>query len=129
MLESSGLRTSFPASDLQRARAFFADVLGLTPTSEIEDAAVLEYDLPGGARFMVYRTEYAGTAGHTLGTWTVADIDAEVRSLSSRGVQFETYDLPGVEWDGPIATAPFGRAAWFKDSEGNIHGLEQRGGG
>lgn len=129
MLESSRLRTSFPASDLQRARAFFADVLGVTPTSEHEDAEVLEYDLPGGARFMVYRTDYAGTAGHTLGTWTVDDIDEAVRTLAGRGVTFETYDLPGVEWDGPVATAPFGRAAWFKDSEGNIHALEQRSDG
>ncbi len=120
MLNDSKVEANIPASDLQRARDFYADKLGLTPSAEYGGEA-LAYRTTGGTAFNVYRTEYAGQAGHTIAQWHVADIEAQVRDLKAKGVAFETYDMPGVQWDGEIAEIPgMGRAAWFKDSEGNI---------
>ncbi|TKJ19117.1 VOC family protein [Blastococcus sp. CCUG 61487] len=125
MLNDSTVEANIPASDLDRARAFYADKLGLTPRQEF-DVEALGYETSGGTRFNIYRTEFAGQAGHTIAQWHVADIESEVRDLKAKGVVFEVYDLPGVEWDDEIATLPgMGRAAWFKDSEGNVMCVDQ----
>jgi len=82
--------------------------------------------LPGGTTFNVYRTEFAGQAGHTIAQLHVTDIESEVHDLKAKGVTFEVYDMPGVEWNGEIASIEgMGRAAWFKDSEGNILCIDQ----
>jgi predicted enzyme related to lactoylglutathione lyase len=125
MLNDSKVEANIPASDLNRARGFYADKLGLTPTQELL-GEVLVYRTAGGTAFQVYRTDYAGQAGHTIAQWHVADIDSEVRDLKAKGVSFEVYDMPGVQWDGEIASMEgMGRAAWFKDSEGNIMCIDQ----
>jgi hypothetical protein len=86
----------------------------------------LVYETAGGTRFNIYETTFAGQAGHTIAQWHVSDIESEVRDLRGKGVSFEVYDLPGVEWNGPIASLKgMGRAAWFKDSEGNTMCLDQ----
>jgi predicted enzyme related to lactoylglutathione lyase len=120
MLSDSKVTANIPAGDITRARDFYADKLGLTPATELP-GEVLIYRTAGGTEFQVYRTEYAGQAGHTIAQWHVADIESEVRDLKAKGVSFEVYDMPGVTWDGEIASMEgMGRAAWFKDSEGNI---------
>ena len=125
MLKDSRVEANIPASDLDRAREFYADTLGLTPRREFGDEAVV-YETAGGTRLNVYKTAYAGQAGHTIAQWHVADIQSEVRELKAKGVVFEVYDMPGVEWDGEIATIPgMGRSAWFRDSEGNIMCVDQ----
>jgi predicted enzyme related to lactoylglutathione lyase len=125
MLNDSKVEANIPASDLQRARNFYADKLGLTPSAEYGGEA-LAYRTAGGTAFNVYRTEYAGQAGHTIAQWHVDDIVSQVRDLKAKGVTFETYDMPGVQWDGEIAEIPgMGKAAWFKDSEGNIMCVDQ----
>ncbi len=125
MLSDSRVEANIPASDLQRARTFYADKLGLTPTRELF-GEVLVYRTSGGTAFQVYRTDYAGQAGHTVAQLHVDDIESEVRDLKAKGVTFEVYDMPGVQWDGEIATMEgLGRAAWFKDSEGNILCVDQ----
>ena len=89
--------------------------------AEIGDAGMLVYRTDGGTMFSVYQTEYAGQAGHTIAQFHVDDVVAEARALQAKGVALETYDLPGVEWDDGIADmGGMGKAAWFKDSEGNI---------
>jgi len=126
MLNDSKVTANVPAGDLARARDFYADKLGLTPTQEIPDAEVLVYRTAGGTEFQVYRTDYAGQAGHTIAQFHVRDIEAEVHDLKAKGVTFETYDMPGVQWAGEIASLEgMGRAAWFKDSEGNTMCLDQ----
>jgi len=125
MLTNSKVTANIPAGDLQRARDFYADKMGLTPKEELP-GDVLVYRTAGGTDFQIYRTDYAGQAGHTIAQWHVADIESEVNELKGKGVTFETYDLPGVQWDGDIASLEgMGRAAWFKDSEGNIMCLDQ----
>jgi predicted enzyme related to lactoylglutathione lyase len=119
MLSDSKVEANIPAADLDRARTFYAEKLGLTPTAEFGGEA-LAFRTAGGTTFNVYRTAFAGQAGHTIAQWHVADIESEVRDLKAKGVTFEVYDMPGVRWDGEIADLPgMGRAAWFKDSEGN----------
>jgi len=126
MLSSSRVEANIPAADLKRARDFYANVLGLTPTREI-DGIQLTYRTDGGTTFNVYTTSFAGQAGHTIAQWHVDDVEAEVRDLKTKGVAFEVYDdMPGVRWDGEIASVEgMGRAAWFKDSEGNTLCLDQ----
>ena len=121
MLNNSRVEANVPAGDLNRARDFYADKLGLTPTSEMEDV-FLRYETAGGTSFNIYLTAYAGQAGLTIAQWHVDDVESEVRDLKAKGVTFEVYeDMPGVEWAGEIASLPgMGKAAWFRDSEGNI---------
>jgi predicted enzyme related to lactoylglutathione lyase len=125
MLSSSRVEANIPAGDLKRARDFYADKLGLTPSEEFGEEA-LAYRTAGGTNFNIYRTEYAGQAGHTIAQWHVDDIESEVHDLQAKGVTFEVYDLPGVTWDGEIASIEgMGRAAWFKDSEGNTMCIDE----
>jgi predicted enzyme related to lactoylglutathione lyase len=120
MLDQATVTANIPASDIARARAFYADKLGLTPEHEFE-GGVLIYRTSGGTTFSIYQTEYAGQAGHTIAQWHVDDVTAEVRDLEAKGVAFEHYDLPGTEWDGSVASMEgMGKAAWFRDSEDNI---------
>ena len=119
MLSNSTVTANIPASDLGRARDFYADVLGLTPSGESPGGLV--FTTGAGTAFNIYETEYAGQAGHTIAQWHVADVAAEVSALRERGLTFEHYDLPGIAWDGDVAEmSGFGHAAWFRDSEGNI---------
>jgi predicted enzyme related to lactoylglutathione lyase len=119
MLEQGTVTANIPAADLARARAFYADKLGLTPSQELE-GFMLVYRTAGSA-FSIYQTEYAGQAGHTIAQWHVDDVDAAVRDLKGHGVSFEHYDMPGVEWNDDVASmGGMGKAAWFKDSENNI---------
>ena len=121
MLTSGTVTANIPAADLDRARSFYRDTLGLEPAAEWGDGEMLVYRTDGGTMFQVYRTEYAGQAGHTIAQFHVDDVVAEARALQGKGVTFETYDMPGVEWDDGVADmGGMGKAAWFKDSEGNI---------
>jgi predicted enzyme related to lactoylglutathione lyase len=129
MLNDSRVEANIPAGDLKRARDFYADKLGLTPAEEFGGEA-LAYRTSGGTNFTIYRTEFAGQAGHTIAQWHVSDIESEVHDLKAKGITFEVYDLPGVQWDGEIASMEgMGRAAWFKDSEGNTMCIDQMAAG
>ena len=120
MLNSASVTANIPAADLGRARTFYADKLGMTPSQEME-GVVLVYRTAAGSTFSVYQTEFAGKAGHTIAHWHVDDVDATVRDLRAKGVAFERYDLPGVDWDDDVASmGGMGKAAWFRDSEDNI---------
>jgi len=121
MLNNGTITANLPAADLSRARAFYTDKLGLTPTQEF-GGMMLVYRTAGGSTFSIYQTDYAGQAGHTLAQWHVDDVDAAVKDLKSKGVVFEHYDsMPGVDWNNDVASmGDMGKAAWFKDSEDNI---------
>jgi len=128
MLNHSAVEANIPAADLDRARSYYSDKLGLTPVAEY-GGEVLRYRTASGTFFNLYRTQYAGQAGHTIAQWHVDDVDEEVHNLIAKGVVFEVYqDMPGVEWNGQVATMPgMGKAAWFKDSEGNIMCIDDGG--
>lgn len=113
---------TIPVHDIQRAKQFYHDKLGLTPTRDMGDSVIYEHD---GGSFFIYQTGYAGTAQHTLASFEVADLRAEVGNLRAKGVVFEEYDFPGLKTVDGIADLGSEFAAWFKDSEGNILAISQ----
>lgn len=126
MLSNRPLLATLPAADLARAKEWYRDKLDLKPVEEDESGAGLWYET-GGNRFLVYRSDFAGSNQATAAGWQVDDVAAAVAELRSRGVTMEEYDFgedyfgePMKTVDG-ILTLPDGRkAAWFKDSEANI---------
>ena len=123
MLTDCPVHATIPASDHERAKRFYAEKLGLTPSTDQPGAAF--YDAPGGSRFLLFASGGSASGTHTQMGFRVSDIDAEVRALRDRGVRFEEYDFPGFDKQTAIAqTGPI-RSAWFKDSEGNLLGLVQ----
>jgi predicted enzyme related to lactoylglutathione lyase len=118
-----------PAQDLARARRFYADVLGLEVAEERPGG--LRYELAAGS-FALFASTGKPSGEHTQLAFTVDDIDATVRELRSRGAVFEEYDGPGlrtvdgiaeVEGNYPSTGASGERAAWIRDSEGNLLGI------
>jgi len=123
MLHGRHLLPTIPARDLVRARAWYADKLGLT-TGQEEPEALL-YRSGEDRLFLLFSSPGAGTAQHQLAAWVVEDLEAEVAELRGRGVEFEEYDQPGLRTVDGIAVTPVGKAAWFKDSEGNVLTMTQ----
>jgi catechol 2,3-dioxygenase-like lactoylglutathione lyase family enzyme len=118
------IHTVLPAADLQRARGYYHDKLGLDPV--MEQPGNLVYDSGGGTGFEVYETANAGTAKNTQMGWITDDLDGEMSVLRSHGVVFEEYDVPGMKTVDGVATMDDLRAAWFRDSEGNFLCITQR---
>lgn len=113
-----------PATDLERARRFYAEKFGIAPAVEDRDEGLL-FIFGDGSRFLLYETQFAGTAEHTVASFVVDDLDAAMSSLRGRGVVFEEYDYPGFKTVNGVVAMGQNRAAWFKDSEGNIIALSE----
>jgi catechol 2,3-dioxygenase-like lactoylglutathione lyase family enzyme len=124
MLNQGRVHTALPVRDIARARAFYAEKLGLEPVQE--NPGGLLYRLDGGGEFLLYTSGYR-PGGHTQAHIDVKDLIRLVAELRSLGVVFEEYDLPGLQTVDGVATAGPHRSAWFKDSEGNLIGLIQTG--
>jgi len=122
MLQDSPMYSYIPARDLQRARKFYEGTLGFTPKEERNGGVV--YASAGGTAAFLYPTPNAGTSKASQAFWEVKDIEAEVADLKRRGVTFENYNMPGTDANG-IVTGGGAKAAWFKDSEGNIMAIIQ----
>ena len=121
MLQKSPMFAYIPAKDVARARTFYEEKLGFTPGRELGGG--VSYEFAGGTACFLYQTPNAGTSAASQAFWDVADIEREVAELKAKGVVFEDYDMPNMK-DG-ISTAGGAKAAWFKDSEGNIMALIQ----
>ena len=131
MLKDSDVATRLPAQDLERARAFYAEKLGLEPVEERPGG--LRYRCGAGS-FVLFASTGVASGDHTQMAWEVDDIEAVVHRLRSRGVVFEEVDVPGlqtvdgiaeVEGNYPSSGGVGERAAWFRDSEGNLLGVGQ----
>lgn len=122
MLGKFAFSPSIPAKDLDGTRRFYEDVLELAVEEDRPDGITYR---SGDTPVILYPTQYAGTAQHTLGGWTVPDIHSAVAELRSRGVVFEEYDFPGLKTEDGVADLGGEWSAWFKDPEGNILGLFQ----
>lgn len=123
MLQKSPMFAYIPAKDVARARRFYEDKLGFVPGKELEGG--VSYEFPGGTACFLYPTPNAGTSAASQAFWQVADIEKEVAELKAKGVTFEEYDMPGVKMTNSIAIAGNSKAAWFKDTEGNIMAIIQ----
>lgn len=123
MLQDFPLYSYLPARDVARARRFYEDTLGLHASEE--NAGGATYRFAGGTACFLYPTPNAGTSKASQAFWQVRDIHAVKRALEARGVVFERYDLDDDDgaWDDGVFTGGGAKAAWFKDSEGNILAL------
>lgn len=122
MLASAPVSAILVGTDIERAKKFYVEKLGLR-SAEIpgspEDAAMFESG--DGTMLYLYLREGGTKAEHTVAGWLVADVEEAVEELRERGVVFERYDLPGLKTDERgIAAADGVKSAWFKDTEGNI---------
>jgi catechol-2,3-dioxygenase len=124
LLQQSPLYAYFPARDLNRARRFYEETIGLEPKSANEGGVT--YEFADGTAAFLYVTDNAGTSKASQAFWSVADVDREIVELKKRGVVFERYDdMPGERSPEGAVIAGGAKAAWFKDSEGNILAIIQ----
>ena len=131
MLGDSKVAARIPVQDLQRARAFYAEKLGLEPSEERPGGLLYRC---GEGEFALFESTGAASGDHTQMGWEVEDIEATVEWLRGRGVVYEEYDFPGLRTVNGIAEVAGNypskggvgeKAAWFRDSEGNLFGIGQ----
>ena len=120
MLGQKNATPMIAVRDLDRARRFYEDTLGLREIDDFGEGFMLK---SGDTQLSVYRSEFAGTNKATALTFDVDDIDDEVRALKEKGVTFEHYELEGLTPRGDIFEAKGMKTAWFKDPDGNILSL------
>lgn len=127
MLSQYRVVAMVPTVDLDRARKFYVDTLGLTVVEEQADE-ILRFSFAEGTEMTVYRTREAAGSGHTEAGWEVDDIEAAVADLRDAGVEFDELDLgDGMRTEDGILELPgVGRGAWFRDLDGNVLSLFER---
>ena len=123
MLSNFPIHATAAAVDLGRARAWYEQKVGLAP--DREDPGGLWYRFGGDTWLYLYATPSAGTARNTVAGWTVTAIEAVMAGLGERGVTFEDYDFGEIATVDGLADFGAAKAAWFKDSEGNILELSE----
>ena len=131
MLEDGKVVARIPVQDLQRARSFYAEKLGLEPSEERPGGLLYRC---GEGEFALFESAGAASGNHTQMGWEVEDIEATVEQLRARGVVFEEYDFPGLKTVNGIAEVAGNypskggvgeKAAWFRDVDGNLFGIGQ----
>ena len=137
MLGNSPVAATLPCVDLDAARKFYGETLGLEEvpfpglSGEAAESAAAEavmYSSGGGTFIVVYARPTSTQADHTAVTWMVTDFDTIADELLSRGVKFDAYpEMPNTTFDDRgVATADAGyKGAWFKDPDGNILSITQ----
>ncbi|MGW0811843.1 VOC family protein [Streptomyces viridiviolaceus] len=131
LLARARTATRLPAQDLDRARRFYSERLGLEPVDERPGGLLYRC---GGVDFALFRSAGASPGTFTQMAWEVEDIETVVAELKAHGVVFEEVDMPGlrtkdgiaeIEGNYPSKGARGERGAWFRDSEGNLLGVGQ----
>jgi len=118
MLLDTQVTVMLPVIDLERARRFYEQQLGLTPLGLKPDGKFV-YRC-GGTEVALFPKPGGTKAEHTAVSFRVDDIAAAVRQLGQRGVKFADYDLPGLKTVEHVCVLGAEKAAWFQDPEGNI---------
>ena len=121
MLGKADATPMIAVRDLDRARKFYEETLGLEAKEEMGGEVLTVKS--GSTPITVYRSEFAGTNKATALTFDVDDLESEVRDLKDKGVAFEHYDMEGLTRDGDIYRGENMKTAWFKDPDGNILSL------
>ena len=125
MVDIKGAAALLPAQDMERAKSFYADKLGLKPTREFEDGSAW-YEMGGeNVGFAVFPSMGAPSGTHSQLGLDVPDVEATVKELRDNGVVFEEYDMPGFKSVDGIVDMNGEKGAWFKDSEGNLIALSE----
>ena len=129
-LSRASVATSIPTQDLERAKAFYRDKLGLTPTERAvpNPTGNVYFVFPDGTYFFLFESMGTASGEHTQIAFEVDDLYVVVEELIGNGAVFEQYDYPGLKTDERgIVEFEEERAAWLKDSEGNLIVIVQRG--
>jgi catechol 2,3-dioxygenase-like lactoylglutathione lyase family enzyme len=122
MLRDLPVHTTLPVSDLARARRFYEETLGFVVDRVAAGGVVYR---AANSRILLFPSSNAGTNKATACGFQVTDLAAAVADLKGRGVRFEEYDMPDFKTVNGVVQTPDGKAAWFKDTEGNIIGVVQ----
>lgn len=130
MLGNAKVATRLPAQDLERARAFYSEKLGLEPAEERPGG--LRYRVAGG-EFAIFQSGGAPSGEHTQMGFEVEDLEAAMADLRARGLEFATFDMGEWAVDDHVVSVPSNypskgtgeRGAFFFDSEGNLLALGQ----
>lgn len=127
MLADNNAIATIAVKDLQAARKFYGDMLGLKEQTGSDNPQVITYQ-SGSGKLLVYLSQYAGTNEATAVTWAVSDLKTIAQALKAKGVAFEHYDLPQLSLQGDIHVADDGfSVVWFKDPDGNILSINTGG--
>ena len=122
MLRDKNAVANIAVKDLEKAKRFYQDVLGLQLIdSNTPEVVVFK---SGNSMIIVYKSDYAGTNKATSMTWTVGDnIEEVVQALKAKGITFEYYNMPNITLEGDIHVDGQMKVAWFKDPDDNILNL------
>jgi catechol 2,3-dioxygenase-like lactoylglutathione lyase family enzyme len=125
VLTEARIMAIVPTTDLERAKAFYGETLGLNEVPASTPGRWAIYRCGGDTLLEVYERSTVD-AEHTLASWEVSDVRAAVDELRERGVRFEDYDLPTIKTEDGVATTGDFREAWFRDPDGNILRIHSR---
>ena len=120
MLSDKNAVATVAVKNLESARKFYEQTLGLTKVMENDEVLAFK---TGSSTLFVYRSQYAGTNKATAVTWVADEVEEIVKTLKSRGISFEHYDLPNMTRQGDLHVNGTMKTAWFKDPDGNIFSL------
>jgi catechol 2,3-dioxygenase-like lactoylglutathione lyase family enzyme len=131
MLKDGKVATRIPVQDLQRAKKFYAEKLGLEPSEERPGGLLYRH---ASGEFALFESAGTASGDHTQMGWEVEDIEATVEQLRTRGLVFEEYEFPGLRTvngiteivgNYPSKGGVGEKAAWFRDIDGNLFGIGQ----
>lgn len=123
MLRDCTPMPTLATSDLGRARAFYEGTLGFVADEDVPEGVAYA---AGSTRFLVYPSAFAGSNKATSMGFQVdaGSFDTEIADLQARGVQFDTFEAPGLTWQDGVGHFDGMRAVWFHDPDGNILAVE-----
>lgn len=125
MLGDKDAAANIAVRDLERAKKFYGETLGLTQIGS-EGTEVIVFR-SGNTVINIYQSKYAGTNQATALTWVVGDdVQGVVEALKAKGISFEHYDMPDVTREGDVHIGGTMKVAWFKDPDGNILNIISR---
>jgi catechol 2,3-dioxygenase-like lactoylglutathione lyase family enzyme len=113
-----------PVTDVDRARTFYTESLGLDYTGTNDEGSAM-YALDGGSSLVLLPRPDSRPSESTALSFEVDDITTEIGDLERRGVVFEDYDEPELKTVDHVAVMGSEKAAWFKDPDGNVLCLHQ----
>jgi catechol 2,3-dioxygenase-like lactoylglutathione lyase family enzyme len=122
MLKDARIAARIPTQNLDRARRFYSEKLGLEPSEEREGGLLYRFS---NGEFGLFASQGSSPGTFTQMGWEVDDIEATVAELEARGVQFEYEGITDIEGNYPSKGGKGERAVWFRDSEGNMLGIGQ----
>jgi catechol 2,3-dioxygenase-like lactoylglutathione lyase family enzyme len=124
MLSDARVGAAVPCQDIDRAKSWYKENLGLSPSEENPGGAY--FKLAGGTEFFLFPSSGKSDGSFTQVGFEVPDLEAEVAELKKSGVTLEEYDFPGLKTVDGIADIEGEKGCWFKDSEGNLLAVFER---